>query len=146
MALAVAGPLSDDASSGDTTTGAWFRTFRGGSALAEWVACHIRAAQASSAAGTNAAAGRREGYRRVRIHGACETEIHDHGGWDGGVLRRAKHDVLALEIAMEDAGGVRRRETQQQLSCDGDGLVGSQPSPLDARAQAFAIDEFHGQE
>jgi hypothetical protein len=68
-----------------------------------------------------------------------EAEVHDEN-----LPPAVDHDVGGLEITMEHAFGMRRRQSRAQLACDLDGFVVRQVSDAAQQAaQVLAIDVFH---
>src|SRR5262245_11317448 len=69
----------------------------------------------------------------------CETEIeHFHDAV------AAQHDVVGLDVAMDDADGVSRAECTGDLNGYVDGLDWFERCEPDAVAQSFTVDVFGG--
>ena len=76
----------------------------------------------------------------VAFDGPCQAEIHDHDA--AGVFH---HDVLRLEIAVQDAGAVRRFQRGANLLQDLHRLIGRHLASLfENAAQIAARNQFHG--
>jgi hypothetical protein len=92
---------------------------------------------------------RRHVGRRPGASGAGSVLLQ-HGEAEVGEAHLAgavEHHVAGLEVAMQDAGVMRRRQAGADLPRDVDGLVlGQPPDPPQQRREILAVDELHGQE
>ena len=57
-----------------------------------------------------------------------------------------QHDVVGLDIAMNDADGVSRGKGAGDLDADVEGVAGGESGSSDATAECVAVDELGGDE
>ena len=96
-------------------------------------------------------AARRQDRRFERRNPRCDRRRHPRRVGDAEVehLHNAvdrEVDVARLQIAMDDALGVRRAERRCELAPDRDDAIDRQPLALHARRQALAFDVLHDDE
>ena len=78
--------------------------------------------------------------RAIRLFDARQAEIEDLQPPGGGA-----HDVFRLEIPVDDAGGMRRRERFCEFQCRARDIGGGRScARLDLVAQRAAVDELRG--
>ena len=80
------------------------------------------------------------GHRRLRQLGPREAEVEELHA-----MRRDEH-VRRLEIAVDDAAGVQRRERRENPEADGHCLSHAHRSATEALRQRLALEELHGDE
>jgi hypothetical protein len=74
--------------------------------------------------------------------GACQAEVHDQNS-----SRLVAHDVLRLQVAMDDSHAVRSFEGSADLLHDLDSFLGRELGLLmDEGAEILALDVLHGNE
>jgi hypothetical protein len=87
------------------------------------------------------------GARLVRLRSAVAGELGDaeveHLDEVLVVAADDEIDVLGLEVAVDDALLVRRRQRRAALGHDGQRVLERQPGATDARRQRLAVEELH---
>ena len=87
------------------------------------------------------------GSRRGRVDQLGDAEVGEQGGVRAAGAERALHveqDVLRLDVAVDDPGGVRGGEPVGDVRDDRDRRLGGEPAlPVEPGAQVRAADQVH---
>ena len=95
-----------------------------------------RSARSRSVAGRSLAVGQRGREPEVE-------QLHVCGSEPRSPARSHQHQVLRLEVAVHEPGGVRRLERLRRLDCDAHGLAPLERAALQARVERLARAELH---